>query len=186
MNTWSQEVFKKAWNFATIKHSGQTYGGKHEGEKIDYLNHIGSVVMEVIWCLANTQNTYNSNLIIQTAILHDTLEDTETTAAEIYENFGNDVLISVQSLTKNTLLSTKNEQMLDSLRRIKLQINEIQIVKVADRITNLYHPPYYWTQDKIKYYIEEAKLIYNTLTEADELIRNRLNLKIKEYSKFLV
>ena len=68
MNRWSPELFKKAWNFATIAHHGQTYGGHETGMKIDYINHIGSVAMEVIWALGASPD-YDADLAVQCAIL---------------------------------------------------------------------------------------------------------------------
>jgi len=41
-SNWSQDVYLKAWDFATIAHQGQTYAGPIAGQRIDYINHIGS------------------------------------------------------------------------------------------------------------------------------------------------
>lgn len=185
MNNWNPDIYKKAWEFATIKHSGQSYGGAEKDTRIDYLNHIGSVTMEIIWCLGKTKKIYNAELAIQVALLHDTLEDTQTTEIEILNNFGAEVLCGVNALTKNINITDKQKQMLDSIERIKKLSPEIEMVKVADRITNLYHPPYYWNDEKIMYYLNEAKIIYNTLTSADDLLRERLKQKIEYYPNFL-
>lgn len=32
MNSWSPDIYSKAWDFATKAHKGQTYGGKKENE----------------------------------------------------------------------------------------------------------------------------------------------------------
>ena len=48
VTSWCPEIFSRAWNFATIAHHGQSYGGIEEGTRIDYINHIGSVAMEII------------------------------------------------------------------------------------------------------------------------------------------
>ena len=184
MNHWDQELFSRAWDFATKKHAGQTYGGHEQGMRIDYLNHIGAVVMELVWCLQHTKTSYNANLAIQCAVLHDTLEDTLTSYEEIESFFGEEVFKGVLTLTKNKKLSSKEEQMIDSLNRIMSLSPEIAMVKVADRISNLYHPPFYWDNKKIESYIKESKIIYDRLKRADALLLERLLTKISGYSKF--
>jgi len=184
MNNWNRDIYIKAWHFATQKHEGQTYGGAKEGERIDYLNHIGAVTMEVIWCLQHTSKSYNADLAIQCAILHDTIEDTNTSYEEVETLFGVDVAKGVLALSKNTQLPTKREQMLDSLERILKQPQEVAMVKLADRVSNLYRPPFYWDKKKILEYIEEAELIAEKLQQADNLLIERLQTKIQQYRQF--
>ena len=75
--------------------------------------------------------------------------------------------------------------MLDSLQRIQAQPKEIWMVKMADRVTNLYHPPYYWDKTKIAAYRNEGQVIYDHLAPADELMAQRLAHKIEVYQQFL-
>lgn len=111
--------------------------------------------MEVIWTLQNSETTYDSNLAIQCAILHDVIEDTEFTYQDIKIEFGENVANGVLALTKEKSILLKDQQMKDSLKRIKHQPYEIWIVKMADRISNLYHPPFYWKKEKMVLYKEE-------------------------------
>lgn len=181
---WNPDQFSAAWDFATMAHHGQTFGGYEEGMRIDYINHIGSVLTEVLWTIDHS-NVRNPLLAIHCAILHDVVEDTEYTYEDILERFGKEVAEGVQALTKNTGLPTKEDQMKDSLFRIKQQPYEVWIVKMADRITNIYYPPYYWQNDKILSYLKESELIYNELREANPLLAERLRNKTEEYKKFL-
>jgi len=183
-NNWSQDIYVKAWDFATIAHHGQTYGGPAEGQRIDYINHIGSVAMELIWAL-HSSTQLNGDLGIQCALLHDTIEDTEVTYDNIKSEFGSEVANGVLALTKNETLSTKREQMLDSLLRIKEQPIEVWMVKLADRITNLSAPPAYWDKEKRINYREEAILILNELGPANKLLSERISQRIEDYTKFL-
>jgi (p)ppGpp synthase/HD superfamily hydrolase len=182
---WSPDKYKEAWNFATLAHRGQTYGGWAEGMTIDYLNHIGSVAMEVMWALPATPD-YDADLALQCALLHDTLEDTATTYADVLAQFGQPVAAGVLALTKNDTLPNKQAQMADSLARIQQQLPEIWLVKMADRITNLYHPPYYWDNKKIEAYRREAILIYEALHPASLTLAGRLWEKIEAYQQFLM
>lgn len=179
---WSPDVYRKAWDFATLAHHGQTYGGPIEGQRIEYLNHIGSVAMELVWAMQGEEHI-DANLALQCGLLHDVLEDTPTSYAELAAQFGEPVAQGVQALSKDETLPTKQEQMLDSLRRIKLQAQEIWMVKMADRITNLYAAPFYWTQEKKLAYQAESAVIYEALHSANSKLAARLQESITQYVK---
>ena len=115
--------------------------------------------------------------------MHDTLEDTPTSYQELEVSFGKEVAQGVLALTKNSKLAT-DKQMADSLERILLQPIEIRIVKMADRIDNLYLPAIYWTVKKRQYYQNEAQMILNTLGGVNGYIENRLRQKIEAYAKY--
>lgn len=89
------------------------------------------------------------------------------------------------ALSKNEELSTKKEQMDDSIRRVKQQPKEVWMVKLCDRITNLQPPPKHWDTDKILRYRDEAICIVNQLGEANEFLAARLKLKIDGYSQYM-
>jgi len=183
MNTWSPERYRDAWEFATRFHHGQTYGGPNEGEQIEYINHIASVAMEVMWALP-TDPALDGDLAIQCALLHDVIEDTKATPELVTERFGDRVTAGVLALTKDKNIRDKSEQMTDSLKRIQLQPKEIWLVKLADRITNLYHPPFYWDKTRILSYQQEARTIYEALHSANAALAKRLQEMIKRYSTF--
>lgn len=184
MNNWNQEIYLTAWNYATIQHHGQTYGGPEKGQRVDYLNHIGMVTTEIMHSLQHTDQSYNADLAIQCAILHDSIEDTSSTYDDIKRLFGEAVANGVAALTKDESMSSKTEMMRDSLDRIKAQPHEVWMVKMADRISNLYCPPFYWKDKKIAKYAQEAELIFDALSPANVLLANRLRAKIDAYPKF--
>jgi len=181
---WSINELQDAWQLATKLHDGQKYGGPEEGEHIEYINHIGSVTFEILSAIAKDQKM-NADLAIKCAILHDTLEDTELSYESVKDNFGKEVADGVLALTKNNEIEGKEEKMRDSLNRIKKQPKEVWAVKMADRISNLYAPPYYWTNEKKSKYLEEAKLIHSALKEGNEYLAGRLEIKIEAYQKFI-
>lgn len=178
-NNWSQDSYIVAYRFAAEKHIGQ----KYPDTEWSYLAHLSMVSMEVIAAL-NYASNINGNLAVQAAILHDTIEDTDTTYDEILSEFGKSVADGVLSLTKNKTIE-KPERMNDSLKRIKLQPKEIWMVKMADRITNLQAPPSYWNRDKKKKYMEEAQLILGELRSGSDYLSNRLNEKIGNYQAYI-
>jgi (p)ppGpp synthase/HD superfamily hydrolase len=165
-------------------HDGQKYGGANQDQQIEYLNHIGSVTFEVMTAVM-TEKNLNANLAVKCAILHDTLEDTDLTYNDILDKFGVNIADGVLALTKNENLSSKREKMEDSLKRIKEQPFEIWAVKMADRISNLQQPPFYWDTTKKKEYIEEARLIHSQLHTASKYLADRLAKKIEEYQRFI-
>jgi len=178
-NNWSQESYIKAYKFAAQAHQCQ----KFPGTEIAYIMHLSFVSMEIIAAL-NAEPEHDGNLAIQCSILHDTIEDTDTTFEQLQTEFGEAIANGVLALTKdNSLL--KHLQMSDSLSRIKQQPPEVWMVKLADRISNLQAPPHYWSQDKIIRYREEAIVIYETLKDASQFLGLRLASKIEDYKAFI-
>lgn len=184
MKNWSIDALQDVWKLASKLHDGQKYGGQDKDEKVEYLNHIGSVTFEIL-AAVNEDKSLNADLAIKCAVLHDTIEDTYFSYEKAQDLFGKQVADGVLALTKNETLSSKKAMMLDSLERIKQQPKEVWAVKMADRISNLYAPPYYWDNEKKLKYIEEAKLIHQELKEGNEYLANRLEKKIDDYQKYL-
>jgi (p)ppGpp synthase/HD superfamily hydrolase len=150
----------------------------------EYLNHIGSVAMELVWALPTAPDV-DGNLAIQCAILHDVLEDTPATYELVLVHFGKAVADGVQALSKDESLPTKAAQMEDSLRRIRQQPQEVWMVKLADRIANLDPPPHHWDGAKIAAYRQEAIVIHDALSAANEALAHRLRVRIEEYKTFV-
>jgi (p)ppGpp synthase/HD superfamily hydrolase len=177
---WSQDCYIKAYKFAAQAHQGQ----KYPGTDLPYIMHLSFVCMEVIAAL-NVESDRDGNLVIQCALLHDAIEDTDITFDRLEAEFGKAVANGVLALTKDVNLE-KHLQIEDSLKRIEQQPAEIWMVKLADRIANLQVPPPYWTKDKIKSYRQEAIYIYDALKDASKFLGDRLYKKIEEYRVYLL
>jgi len=117
---------------------------------------------------------------VQVALLHDTVEDTDTTIKELKENFGENIANAVSALSKDKNLPI-DEQFTDNLNRIKKQPKEVWAVKLADRITNLQSAPRNWSYDKRKGYLKEAQIILDELGKSNDSLAKRLEAKISEY-----
>lgn len=172
---WSPDAYLQAYRFAARAHAGQTV----PGTDISYLMHLSFVSIEMIAAIRADEGC-DENLAVQCALLHDTLEDTPTTFAELEREFGRDVASGVAALTKDAAI-LKDLRMADSLRRIEAQPREIWMVKLADRITNLAPPPAHWTPDKIARYKAEAVQIHNALAGASALLSARLLERLAVY-----
>jgi len=176
--SFSPDVYNQALEFAARAHEKQLV----PGTQLPYLVHLVSVAAEVL--SAASVESFDVDLAVTCALLHDTLEDTEAAAAEVEAQFGPRVLAGVAALTKNSELP-KDQAMADSLRRIVEQPPEVARVKLADRINNLKSPPAYWTRAKCTAYREEAKKIVETLGFASPYLSQRLRDKIEAYAAFI-
>ena len=181
MDIWNQENYIKAWNYACSAHNGQVV----PGTDIPYINHIGLVAMETMAAITNSSTIKLPDLLVLCALLHDTIEDTTCTYDEITKEFGTNVANGVLALSKSKNLPSKDEQMRDSINRIKKQPQEIWMVKLADRITNLQPPPKHWGTAKISNYRSEAVIILEELGCANSYLAERLKAKIDNYLQYL-
>ena len=125
-----QALIEKAYLFADKKHEGQV---RKSGDP--YICHCSGVAKILAELRAGPQT-------ICVGLLHDTIEDTETTKEEIEKNFGKEVADLVEALTKVTRLSDyKNvEFTAENHRKIFVAMaKDVRaiIVKLADRLHNM-------------------------------------------------
>ncbi len=174
-----QTIYQETIKFAAQKHTDKNQ--TIPGTNLPYVVHISNVAMEILLAFEKSPQ-FSLEFAIQLALLHDCLEDTNTTLEELQHHFGKQVAEGVLALTKNSDLK-KDEKMMDSLQRIKQQPSEVWAVKLADRITNLQPPPLHWSEEKIKNYKAEAIIILNELRGGNEYLENRLKEKIENYAQ---
>lgn len=177
----TQKLYQEAIKFATAKHLEKEQ--KVPGTDLPYVVHLSNVAMEIIIACYNSDN-FNLDFAVQVALLHDTIEDTSTSIKELENKFGVEIAKAVSALTKNSELS-KEQQMQDSLTRIKKLQPEVWAVKLADRITNLQPPPPYWSDEKKIKYQNEARLILSELKDGNSFLAKRLEAKIEEYENYI-
>ena len=124
------EKIKKAYQYARDLHAGQT---RQSGEP--YINHPLNVALILAEMHADSDT-------ICAGLLHDTLEDTNTTKEDIASLFNKNVANLVDGVTKISKLnfSSKQAQNLANTRKIITGITEdvrIIIIKLADRLHNM-------------------------------------------------
>lgn len=124
------DIVKKAYAYAESLHQGQK---RQSGE--DYIIH----PLNVAYILADMQADRDT---ICAALLHDTLEDTKITKAEIERDFNPDIANLVNGVTKISKMnfSSKQDQNMANTRKIITSITEdvrIIIIKLADRLHNM-------------------------------------------------
>ena len=125
-----QQLIEKAYRFAEKKHSGQI---RKSGDP--YVSHC----LYVAYILSKLQVGPKT---IAVGLLHDTIEDTDTTFDEIVENFGLEIATMTEALTKVTRLSDyKNvEFTAENHRKIFVAMAKdirVILIKLADRLHNM-------------------------------------------------
>jgi (p)ppGpp synthase/HD superfamily hydrolase len=175
----TQSTYQKAMKFAAEAHAQQ----KVPGSTANYLLHISNVVMEIIMAHHN-EPTFDLEFAIQVGALHDVLEDVEGIMEDaLLENFSNEVVEAVKTLTKDDRIKDKELKLMDSLDRItSSKFKEAGIVKLADRITNLQPPPPHWSAEKCEAYAAQAKVILSKLRVSHIYLSTRLKNQINFYS----
>lgn len=171
--SWDQDLFKQALDFAAVAHGEQ----KVPGKPYSYVVHLVKVATEVL-CVAD--GSFDVDLALQCALLHDSVEDAGVKPEALKARFGERVAAGVQALTKDEAVPREG-RMADSLRRIRLQPREVWMVKLADRITNLEPAPAHWSAEKKEKYRAEAREIHDALAGGHAGLASRLREKIDAY-----
>jgi guanosine-3',5'-bis(diphosphate) 3'-pyrophosphohydrolase len=147
-----------AVHFAAEKHRTQR---RKDGDDSPYINH----PIEVAETLARIGGVRDVELLAA-AILHDTVEDTETTAAELEARFG--------AAIRDIVLEVTDDKSLPKAERKQLQVahaphisHEAKLVKLADKISNLRDildsPPANWPPVRKREYFDWANDVVNGL-----------------------
>ena len=166
------ELINKAFDYAYKKHFGVK---RITGD--DYITHPLNVAMILTDINADSE-------CLAAALLHDTVEDTDSTKEEITELFGKEVATLVDGVTKINRLhfSTSSEQMAANQRKILVGLSEdvrVIIIKLADRLHNL-RTLYVMPEEKQK---KKARETLEILTPvADRLGINKIKNELEDLS----
>ena len=153
-----EKVLNRAYVFAMKAHGSQT---RASGDP--YFSH----PLEVAGIL--TDYKVDSASII-TALLHDTIEDTDTTLKEIRKAFGKEVARLVDGVTKLTRIEFQSDQakQAENFRKFVLAMSEdirVLLVKLADRLHNMRTLHYIDNPEKRRRIAMETMDIYAPLSE---------------------
>ena len=149
------ELIKKAYLTAATMHNGQL---RKSGEP--YIIHPVETA-KILAQLGMDEQT------IVAGLLHDVVEDTPYTEEQLTEEFGSEVALLVDGVTKlgNLVFETKEEAQAENMRKMFLAMSKdirVLIIKLSDRLHNMrtidYMPP-----NKIKEKCRETLEIYAPL-----------------------
>lgn len=176
----SDQLIQQAKEFSFRAHSSHYFPC---GRK--YSTHLETVAELSRQALSN-DSTLDEGILLSTAYLHDSVEDTAVTHEDIFNFFGQNISNAVSALTKNKHL-TKSSQIQHSLQRILRQPKEVWLVKLADRIANLQQSIFLhdnkWGVDYKEYYRDESILINQTLGKASPYLSQKLSILINIYNR---
>jgi guanosine-3',5'-bis(diphosphate) 3'-pyrophosphohydrolase len=153
----------EAISFAAEKHRNQR---RKDKEASPYINHPIALAS-----LLSSVGGISELVVLQAAILHDTVEDTDTGYDELVAHFGRRVADVVMEVT--------DDKLLEKPRRKALQIEhaphasrEAALVKLADKICNLRDvassPPDRWTLERRREYFDWARQVVEGLPRVSE------------------
>jgi GTP diphosphokinase / guanosine-3',5'-bis(diphosphate) 3'-diphosphatase len=153
-----EELINRAYVFAMKAHGTQK---RASGDP--YFSH----PVEVAYKL--TQYKLDASTII-TALLHDTVEDTEVTLDEIEASFGKEIRHLVDGVTKLSRLEGKSEHLrqAENFRKLLIAMSEdlrVLLVKLADRLHNMETLKYVKSPEKRSRIARETVEIYAALAE---------------------
>eukprot|EP00744_Colponema_vietnamica_P015060 GILI01021091.1.p2 GENE.GILI01021091.1~~GILI01021091.1.p2 ORF type:complete len:183 (-),score=54.72 GILI01021091.1:134-682(-) len=159
----------KAVNFAAKKHSDQR---RKDPQQTPYINHPIGVAMQ-LWDAGVTDI-----VTLQAAVLHDTVEDTDTTFEEIEAEFGKEVRDVVAEVTDDTSLSSeerKERQVMSSAGKSP----RAKLVKLSDKLYNLRDLlralPVGWTTERSNKYFEVSWRIVHGLRGSNAVLESQLD-----------
>ncbi len=153
--------------FAADKHRDQR---RKDAAASPYINH--PIALANI--LANEGGILDA-VVIVAALLHDTLEDTETTPEELQELFGADVASVVVEVTDDKSLSKAERKRLQIEHAAHIS-ERAQLVKLADKIANIRDvadaPPAGWSLERRQEYFDWAKQVVDGLGDISPTLKS--------------
>jgi (p)ppGpp synthase/HD superfamily hydrolase len=151
-----------AWQVATERHVDQ----RRKGERAEpYVNHLAEVAMLVAEATGG-QDVH----LVAAAVLHDTIEDTGLTHAELVRQFGKDIADLVAEVTDDKSLPKAERKRLQ-IEHAPHKSTRAKILKLADKTSSLRalakSPPTHWSQDRKRDYLDWAKRVVDGLRGAN-------------------
>lgn len=144
--------------FAAEKHRNHR---RKDPDASPYINH-PIALLEV---LANEANVEDETVLVA-AILHDTLEDTDTSVQELANHFGQVVADIVCEVSDDKTLSKYERKQLQ-IEHASNSSGPAKLVRIADKICNLRDlantPPVGWSEERKEAYFDWAKAVVDQL-----------------------
>ena len=165
MDTPDLKLLLRALAFAARKHRDQR---RKDPEASPYINH----PIALANVLVNEAAVSDANTLAG-ALLHDTIEDTDTTPEELEATFGPVIRRIVEEVTDDMKLPKAERKRLQIEHAPRLSPAARQ-VKLADKICNLRdvadHPPPHWPLARRQAYFDWAKQVIDGLRGVDPVL----------------
>lgn len=152
-------------HYAADKHRDQR---RKDADASPYINHPIAVAE-----LLTRQGEVSDLVTLQAALLHDTVEDTQATLADLEKNFGPEVRRVVEEVS--------DDKQLDKAERKRLQVEHAphlsqraKLVKLADKICNVtdivHRPPSGWSRERRLAYLAWTEQVVQGLRGTHEAL----------------
>ena len=159
-----------ALEFAARKHRDQRRKDKRASP---YINHPIQLA-KVLW----EEGGVADPVAIAAALLHDTIEDTETSLQELRGDFGDEIADIVLEVTDVKWIKKSLRKRLQ-VARARHASERAKLVKLADKIVNLRdvaaHPPASWSLERRREYFDWAKEVIDRLRGAHPELERRFD-----------
>lgn len=148
------ENFVMALEFAAHKHRDQR---RKDSNASPYINHPIQLVKVLVH-----EGEVNEPNVLCAALLHDTIEDTQTTLEELQQTFGDVIASIVDEVTDDRTLEkhVRKQAQIDHAPHLS---REAKLVKLADKIANVRDmatsPPQEWPLTRRQEYFDWAKRV---------------------------
>jgi GTP diphosphokinase / guanosine-3',5'-bis(diphosphate) 3'-diphosphatase len=160
----------RATAFAARKHRDQK---RKDAAASPYINHPVALA-SVLW----EEGQVRDPVVIAAALLHDTLEDTETSPAELKGAFGTQIAAIVEEVSDVKWLASRSRKRLQ-VSRASRSSQRAKLVKLADKICNLRDllasPPKDWSLERRRAYFDWAKSVVDPLRGASPRLERRFD-----------
>jgi len=162
MEDTSMSLIIRAAHFAAEKHKNQR---RKDADATPYINH-PLTLAKILSLEADVRDPET----LAAAILHDTVEDTETTEQELVDNFGANIARIVMEVTDDKSLPKAERKRLQVANAAK-KSPQAKLVKMADKIANLrdvaVSPPGTWPLERRQDYFDWAREVVQGLGDTN-------------------
>ena len=157
-------------NFAAEKHRKQR---RKDPDGTPYINHPIGVAR-----ILSHEGGVTDIEVLQAALLHDTVEDTDTSIAELDAAFGQNVASIVQEVTDDKSLPWQERKRLQ-VEHASLCSHQAKLVKLADKLYNLRDlnrcTPPGWTAERVQEYFLWAGQVVKGLKDTNPALEAKLH-----------
>ena len=171
----------KAAQFAAEQHRDQRRKDKHASP---YIIHPISVALAI-----SQIGGVDDPEILAAALLHDTLEDTDTKPEELEAKFGKKVCEYVLDVTDDKTLP-KDERKSRQIEHAKKISKGAALIKLGDKISNvtdvINNPPEDWDINRRKEYLDWAEKVIDNCPKVNDRMENKFQEIIKQGRETLI
>lgn len=165
----------KAAQVATQKHAGQERKDLNASPYIDHPISVARILAEV--------GGINDPEILAAALLHDTLEDTDTSPEELKAEFGEKVCRLVEEVSDDKSLPKELRKKLQIQHAATLSPGAV-LIKLGDKISNVVDvtktPPNDWGPERRKDYLDWAEAVINNCPKVNSALEQHFDEVLKK------